>query len=116
MLATFKPHPDMLAIELAHHIVAPLPLHMAQLITMELGNASFRSPSFDAWYAIATVEQNVGLGFLTLLSDIPFCLRVDAHGNASVTLPWTRRDLWSAAVASLVPEIVVEAIPVRAMR
>lgn len=100
----------MFAHELSHTATAAMPLHIAGLVTKELGEPSFRNGHDAAWYADAHIDFPDGK-----TADCPFALRIDRNGNASLTVPWEQQQLMSDAIASLVPDIYIEPVP-RGMR
>lgn len=110
MFCNFAPRPDMRAHELLHCAIAPMPPHVASLITRELPDAAFRSPRGDlAWYVDAHITLDDG----SQVSS-PFALRIDRNGNASMQCRWNEQELMACAIASLVPNI--EIIDVRPQR
>lgn len=106
MFCNFAPRHDMRAHELSHTAMAAMPLHIASLITKELGEPSFRKNADAAWYADACIDLDDGSK-----KDVPFALRVDRNGNCSLTVPWEAQQLMSDAIASLVPAIYIEMKP-----
>jgi hypothetical protein len=106
MFTNFMPRPNMLAHELTHFALAPIPLHIATMVTAELGAPSFRRGNDTAWYADAHINLDDGSHV-----SCPFALRIDHNGNASMQIRWQEQDLMAHAIASLVPHITIE--PVR---
>lgn len=107
MFCNFAPRPDMRAHELQHSALAAIPVHIASLITRELPDAALRTPRGDlAWYVDAHITLDSG----EQLSS-PFALRIDRNGNCSMQVRWNEQDLMAAAIASLVPNVIIETRP-----
>lgn len=105
MFTNFSPRPDMRAAELTHFALAPLPLHIATLVTSELGQPCFRRGHDSAWYADAHIDLDDGSHVVC-----PFALRIDGYGNASMQVRWREQDLMAHAISSLVPHIEIHEI------
>lgn len=95
--------PSMRASELMHSVAEPISPVLASMLTRELGNPCMHSNVWDAWYARANYR-----GY-----SVPFALRVDHNGNATLAYPFTDGEVMVEAIKALIPCVSLEVLEIR---
>lgn len=97
----FTSFPEMRAAELGHYVTAALPLHLARLVTSELGSPGFQGKGFQCWYGSADA---------TIFGErvsLPFALTIDNEGRVTCRCNPSHVEPLSYAIGTLIPELVI---------
>lgn len=106
---SFTRDDQMLANELIHQIEMPVSNAVASLMVRELGDPSFRSKLTSAWYARA--HLNDGFIYPADHKVVPFALRWDNNGNATVVVSVGRLEDLSECFRHIITGLEIVELP-----
>lgn len=108
---SFTRDDQMLANELIHQIEMPVSNVFATMIAQEIGAPSFRSRYGCSWYVRAHVQTSAGYPHPDARNSIPFCLRWDSNGNATVVVSFLRIEELEVAFRHIVTGVEIVELP-----